>query len=113
MAVAATPETTEVMNKAVLKPAGIDASDEMHSKKPSVAGFKFIGGVKSEWTGPMTDVTSPIFDTVTGARSVSRITPNFSGVVLAQPSHVHVLSGVTAGHRPAAGHDSGGREGGG
>jgi hypothetical protein len=82
MAVAATPETTEVMNKAVLKPAGVDASDEMYSKKPSVAGFKFIGGVKSEWTGPMTDVTSPIFDTVTGARSVRRITPNFSGVVL-------------------------------
>ena len=70
MVVTTTPSTPEAMNQQVLKPAGITTTDEMWAKKPSVAGFKFIGGVKTEWSGPMTDVMSPIFDTATGARSV-------------------------------------------
>ena len=64
-----TPTTNDAMD-ATLQPAGIDSSAPQWATKPNVAGFKFIGGVKSEWTGATTDVTSPIFDTSTGARAV-------------------------------------------
>ena len=74
-----TPTTEEAMTpKIELKPAGVAAGDPMLAKKPNVAGFKFVGGKKSEWSGPLTDVTSPIFDLETGKRSVIGSLPDMS-----------------------------------
>jgi len=77
MKVDETPTTAEA-TAPPLPPAGICSADPEWATKPDVAGFKFIGGKKTEWTGPTTDVTSPIFDTATGKRSVIGTLPDMS-----------------------------------
>ena len=62
----------------VLPPAQCSASDAAWATKPYLAGFKFIGGKKTEWTGPLDDVTSPIVDSATGKRAVIGSLPTMS-----------------------------------
>jgi glyceraldehyde-3-phosphate dehydrogenase (NADP+) len=52
-------------------PAGVSREEAEYSKKPNVDGaLVFIGGKKREWTGEVTEVTSPIIDKSTGNRAV-------------------------------------------
>jgi len=69
-AVENTPTTEQAMIQTTLEPCQCGPEDPMWSTKPNVSGFKFVGGKKSEWTGKMDDVTSPIFDAATGKRAV-------------------------------------------
>lgn len=61
-----------------LKPASIGASDPMWARKPNCVGFKFMAGKKTEWTGPLDDVTSPVYDAATGKRAVIGSLPTMS-----------------------------------
>jgi len=62
-----------------LPPAAAGPNDEMYKKKPMVnCDFKFIGGKKVPFVGNSIDVTSPIYDEATGARTVIGRLPQFS-----------------------------------
>lgn len=80
-----TPTTEEAMQPKVelkdepkVEPCGVSSADEKWATKPSIAGFKFIGGKKTAWEGALTDVTSPIFDKATGRRSVIGSLPDMA-----------------------------------
>ena len=61
-----------------LKPASCGVDQPQWATKPDVKGFKFCGGKKSEWTGALDNVTSPIFDVATGERAIIGTLPNMS-----------------------------------
>ena len=62
-----------------LPPASVGPSSSHYAKKPHVDGkFKFVNGVKQEFDGEVDDVTSPVYDELTGSRAVIGTLPRMN-----------------------------------